>query len=106
MPLTSVVYQAYATPAIDYETGLVTTTGVSTTLDVLLEAFTLGEIDGVRIAQGDQRGVFPADALEAAPSLRDTLSIAGETWALRAIDPLMGGSLWRVQLRRIGDVDA
>ncbi len=101
--LTPVSYLRLPEPVLDPTTGAVTQTGVSVTHSMRLRDFRREEIDGVQVIIGDRQALLPVVSFLGTPTIRDTLTIMGMPFEVKAVSKSANEGLWVWHLRRVGD---
>jgi hypothetical protein len=103
--LTAATVTTYGPPTINLTTGVVTRTSTSATYDALLGQFARREVDGAWISSTDHRSVYLRQAeVSTSPSLADTVTIGGIAWEVLGVGLASNGGLWKLEVRRIGDM--
>ena len=68
---------------------------------MIVEDFTLDQIDGVSVRREDRKMLVPAASVSGVtPGINDRVIVAGATWQVQAVRSDPAQAMWELQVRR------
>jgi len=95
----TVTYKAVVPSAYNTGTGAVTSSSTSTSIKVLLESFSGGEVDGNAIKATDLKATFLQADLTGTPDVNDLITHVSKDWSVVNVMQDSANATWVVQLR-------
>ena len=94
-------HRTTTTPANPWDAPTVTTTSYS--VQIVVETYKDGLVNGTSILSGDRKILLSALGLAVVPTVEDTLTIGGDAWGVVNVKPLAPGTtvvLYEIQARK------